>query len=247
MTAEKLERIAKVMAAAGLCSRRDAESWILDGRVAVNGTVLNSPAFTVTEQDDIRVDGKILQRQETIRLWMYHKPAGLVTTAKDTHGRETVFDDLPRKMGRVISVGRLDLNSEGLLLLTNSGALSRHLELPSSGMPRVYHVRTYGELDLKALDDLRHGITIDNVDYKSIDVVVEDDSRDAANNWLQVTLHEGKNREIRKVMQALGLHVNRLIRVSYGPFELGELARSDVREIHPDDLNGFFKQVGFKP
>lgn len=245
MTTEKPERIAKVMAAAGFCSRRDAEAWIAEGRVSVNGKTLTSPAFTVTAEDKIVVDGKPLRRQETVRLWLYHKPPGLVTTAKDPQGRETVFGDLPRSMGRVISVGRLDLNSEGLLLLTNSGALSRHLELPATALPRVYHVRTYGELDRQALKDLRNGITVDGVRYKSIDVEVERNSRDSMNNWLQVTLHEGKNREIRRVMQALGLHVNRLIRIGYGPFELGDLERSGVQEISPAALKTFFKEVDF--
>ena len=244
---QKAERIAKVMAAAGFCSRRDAEKWIEQGRVSVNGTTLNSPAFTVTEEDDILVDGKTLRKQERVRLWIYHKPPGLVTTAKDPQGRETVFDDVPKKLGRVISVGRLDLNSEGLLLLTNSGELSRHLELPSTALPRVYQVRTYGDLDYDALDDLRNGITIDDVHYKPILVHVENPDNDSANNWLEITLHEGKNREIRKVMQAMGLHVNRLVRIGYGPFELGDLPRSKVIEVDGEDLNYFFKEVGFKP
>ena len=243
---DKAERIAKVMAAAGLCSRRDAEKWITDGRVSLNGKKLTSPATTVTDKDKILVDGKPLQRQETIKMWLYHKPPGLVTTAKDPQGRETVFDALPRSMGRVISVGRLDLNSEGLLLLTNSGALSRHLELPSSGLPRVYHVRTYGHLDHEALADLSNGITVDGIKYKSIDVQVENPRSRALNNWLQVTLHEGKNREIRKVMEALDLQVNRLIRIGYGPFELDELPRGKVIPVSHVELRTFFKEIGFK-
>lgn len=237
------ERIAKVMARAGLCSRREAERWIADGRVAVNGTVLDSPAFTVGEQDAVVVDGKPLPKAEGTRLFLYHKPAGLVTTAKDEKGRATVFDHLPEGLPRVVSIGRLDLNTEGLLLLTNDGELSRYLELPSTGWRRRYRVRVHGKVDEKKLAGLKRGITMDGVRYKSIEAVLE--SSKGANSWLAVTLTEGKNREIRKVMEALGLSVNRLIRVAYGPFQLGKLKDGEVKEVNRKVLHeqvaGFFK------
>ena len=207
--------------------------------LAPASTSIVRPAFTVTQDDDIVVDGKPLRKQERVRLWIYHKPPGLVTTAKDPQGRPTVFEDVPKKLGRVISVGRLDLNSEGLLLLTNSGALSRHLELPSTALPRVYQVRTYGELDMDALKDLRNGITIDDVRYKPIQVYVENPDNDSANNWLEVTLHEGKNREIRKIFEHFGCSVSRLLRLSYGPFQLGSLPKGEVKEVTGKVLKSF--------
>lgn len=237
------ERIAKVMARAGLCSRREAERWINDGRVAVNGAVLETPACVVTEADDIVVDGKPLPRKEQTKLYMYHKPAGLVTSARDEKGRKTVFDDLPDYMGRVISVGRLDLNTEGLLLLTNDGALSRYLELPATGWKRRYRVRAYGSVTQERLDKLKNGITVEGVKYGAITATLEKEQ--GGNNWITMVLTEGKNREIRRVMEALGLKVNRLIRVSYGPFQLGDLKASAVKEIPPqimrDQIQGFFK------
>ena len=240
----KGERIAKVMARAGLCSRREAERWIEDGRVSVNGAVLESAACVVGPGDEVKVDGKALAAAEAARLYLYHKPAGLVTSHKDERGRKTVFDALPKDLGRVVSVGRLDLNSEGLLLLTNDGGLARYLELPSTGWSRRYRVRVLGDVDEGRLKDLRGGITVDGVRYKSIKAELER-NKDAANQWISVTLHEGKNREIRKVMAALGLQVNRLIRTGYGPFELGKMKRGDVQQIEDKVLRaqvaGYFK------
>jgi len=226
----KGERIAKRMARAGLCSRRDAERWIAQGRVQVNGQCLDTPACVVGPGDEIVVDGKVLPQEEGTRLFLYHKPVGLVTTHKDEQGRQTVFDALPTHLPRVVSVGRLDLNTEGLLLLTNDGGLSRYLELPSTGWRRCYRVRVLGQVDTKRLRDLREGITVDGVDYKAIEAQVEQ-KKEGANPWIHVSLCEGKNREIRRVMEALNLQVTRLIRVSYGPFELGDLQRGGVKEI----------------
>lgn len=240
---EEKERIAKVMARAGVCSRRDAERLIAEGRVKVNGHVLDSPAFLASASDDIRVDGKSIPQPEKTRLFLYHKPAGLVTTARDEQGRNTVFDDLPADMPRVVSVGRLDLNTEGLLLLTNDGGLSRYLELPATGWVRSYRVRAYGrptDEDLKALAD---GISYEGIHYGPIDVVVDRGRGD--NTWMTMKLTEGKNREIRNVIRAIGLQVNRLIRISYGPFELGDLDVGEVAEIKQSvlqkELSGYFK------
>jgi len=239
------ERIAKVIARAGLCSRRDAERWIADGRVSVNGKTLASPAFTVGPDDKIVVDGRPLPATDATRLFLYHKPAGLVTTARDEKDRPTVFANLPPGMPRVVSVGRLDLNSEGLLLLTNDGGLARHLELPANAWTRRYRVRVHGSVDPARLARLRHGVTIDGVKYGPIDAQLER-SQTAANVWLVVTLQEGKNREIRKVMAHVGLQVNRLIRTAYGPFELGDLGPGKVREVQPGivkaNLAGYFSQ-----
>lgn len=237
------ERIAKVIARAGVCSRRDAERLIAEGRVKLNGKVLGTPAVTVTAADTIEVNGKKIGRGQQTRLWRYHKPPGLVTTHKDEQGRPTVFETLPRGLPRVISVGRLDLNSEGLLLLTNDGALSRYLELPSTGWARTYRVRTKGRIDLRGIDALKRGVTVDGVTYGSIDVRLEKDGahrddtgKSGVNQWMTMTLHEGKNREIRRVLGYLGLEVNRLIRLSYGPFELGDLKRGDGAEVTPKEL-----------
>ena len=227
--AMKGERIAKRLARAGLCSRRDAERWIAEGRVAVDGKVLASPALTVTEASDIRVDGKPLPAAEPARLWRYHKPAGLVTTHRDAQGRPTVFDRLPPELPRVISVGRLDLTSEGLLLLTNDGELSRALELPARGWLRRYRVRVHGAVDAARLAALEHGITIDRISYGPIKAVL--DREQGSNAWLTLSLHEGKNREIRRVMEHLALSVSRLIRIAYGPFQLGDLARGAIEEV----------------
>ncbi|MGQ0526810.1 MAG: pseudouridine synthase [Alphaproteobacteria bacterium] len=243
--ANKGERIAKRMARAGLCSRRDAERWIEQGRVFVNGIKLQTPACVVTESDEIRVDGKPLPAPKDTRLFLYHKPSGLVTTARDEMGRTTVFETLPKEMGRVVSIGRLDLNSEGLLLLTNDGELARHLELPSTGWKRKYRVRVMGTVDPGRLEKLGNGIIIEGVRYKSIDAKIEGGEQKSANTWLQVTLTEGKNREIRRVMEALGLSVNRLIRTAYGPFNLGTLTPGSIEEVYPDVLRhqvgGFFR------
>lgn len=236
------ERIAKRMAAAGLCSRREAERWIADGRVAINGQIIDSPAITVGVADVVKVDGRVLSVKQPTRLFLYHKPDGLVTTHKDEKGRDTVFESLPGDLPRVVSVGRLDLNTEGLLLLTTDGELSRYLELPSTGWSRQYRVRVFGKLDHEKLAALKDGITIEGRHYKSIVVSVETEK--GMNSWLHVTLKEGKNREIRKVMAAVGLQVNRLIRIAYGPFTLGKLAKGTVKEVEDNvmrhQLAGFF-------
>ncbi|AGH97045.1 pseudouridine synthase [Micavibrio aeruginosavorus] len=224
------ERIAKVMARAGLCSRREAESWITAGRVRVNGKTLDSPACLVGPDDQVVVDNKPLPTAQATRLFLYHKPAGLVTSARDELGRPTVFDMLPPAMPRVVSVGRLDLTTEGLLLLTNDGGLSRHLELPATGWKRRYRVRVYGTVNEKKLIGLKDGITVDGVRYGAIEATLEE-AQTKANSWLSVTLTEGKNREIRRVMEALDLQVTRLIRVSYGPFRLGKLNEGAVEEV----------------
>jgi 23S rRNA pseudouridine2605 synthase len=223
------ERIAKVVSRAGLASRRDAEEWITQGRVAVNGRVINSPALDVTANDVITVDGKPLPPRERTRLFMYHKPRGLMTTHADPEGRPTVFDNLPEALPRLISIGRLDFNTEGLLLLTNDGGLARALELPDTGWLRRYRVRAHGEVTQAQLDELKKGVEIDGVKYGSIDATLERDH--GANVWLVFAIREGKNREVRNVMAHLGLEVNRLIRVSYGPFQLGELVEGEVEEV----------------
>jgi 23S rRNA pseudouridine2605 synthase len=223
------ERIAKVVSRAGLASRRDAEEWITQGRVTVNGRVINSPALDVTANDVIAVDGKVLPPRERTRLFMYHKPRGLMTTHADPEGRPTVFDNLPEGLPRLISIGRLDFNTEGLLLLTNDGGLARALELPDTGWLRRYRVRAHGEVTQAQLDELKKGVEVDGVKYGSIDATLERDQ--GANVWLVFAIREGKNREVRNVMAHLGLEVNRLIRVSYGPFQLGELAEGQVEEV----------------
>lgn len=227
--AAKGERIAKLLARAGLCSRRDAERWIAEGRVSVDGKVLKSPALALSGEHDIRVDGKPLPEAEPARLWRYHKPAGLVTTHRDEQGRPTVFDRLPPELPRVVSVGRLDLTSEGLLLLTNDGELSRALELPARGWLRRYRVRVHGPVDPARLGALEAGVTIDRMSYGPIRAVL--DREQGSNAWLTISLHEGKNREIRRVMEHLGLSVSRLIRIAYGPFQLGDLPRGAVEEV----------------
>ncbi|MDB5649257.1 MAG: Pseudouridine synthase, partial [Hyphomicrobiales bacterium] len=209
------ERIAKTMARVGLCSRRDAEAWIAEGRVAVNGEVLTTPAVNVTMQDRITVDGKPLAARERTRLFLFNKPRGLVTTDHDPEGRATIFDALPADLPRVVTIGRLDINTEGLLLLTNDGGLARVLELPSTGWLRRYRVRANGTTDQAQLDELRKGITIEGIDYAGIEANL--DRVQGANVWLTMGLREGKNREIKRVLEHLGLAVNRLIRLSYGP------------------------------
>ena len=223
------ERIAKVVSRAGLASRRDAEQWIVQGRVTVNGRVINSPALDVTANDAISVDGKPLPPRERTRLFMFHKPRGLMTTHADPEGRPTVFDNLPEGLPRLISIGRLDFNTEGLLLLTNDGGLARALELPDTGWLRRYRVRAHGGVMQAQLDQLKNGIEVDGVKYGPIDATLERDQ--GANIWLVFAIREGKNREVRNVLAHLGLEVNRLIRVSYGPFQLGELAEGEVEEV----------------
>ncbi len=235
------ERIAKVVARAGVCSRREAERHIEQGRIAVNGIVLTSPACVVTETDVVTVDGKPLPAKEKTRVWRYHKPAGLVTTRKDPQGRPTVFDSLPDTMPRVISIGRLDLNSEGLLLLTNDGEFARQMELPSTGWARRYRVRIHGEITPEMIDRLAKGVTINGVRYAPAQVTV--DKKQGTNTWLTVSLKEGKNREIRRLMESFNLPVTRLIRVSYGPFQLGNLERGAVDEISGKTLR---EQTGGK-
>ncbi len=226
---EKGERIAKVMARAGLCSRRDAEAWIAAGRVELNGKPLETPAITVTTADNVVVDGKPLPMRERTRLWLYHKPKGLVTTNKDPEGRTTVFERLPRDLPRVLAVGRLDINTEGLLLLTNDGGLARVLELPATGWLRRYRVRAFGKVTQEQLDSLAEGVAIEGVLYGAIEATLDKEQGD--NVWLTVGLREGKNREVKRVLEHLGLSVNRLIRLSFGPFQLMDLEDGGVREI----------------
>jgi 23S rRNA pseudouridine2605 synthase len=223
------ERIAKRMARAGLCSRRDAERWIEAGRVSVDGAVLTSPALTVTDKSRILIDGNPLPVIEPPRLWRFHKPRGVLTTDRDPEGRPTLLDKLPKDLPRVVAVGRLDFDSEGLLLLTNDGELSRYLELPTTGWMRRYRVRVYGELKDAELKALQRGVTVDGVRYGPIEVTVDKAAR--TNSWLTVGIREGKNREIRKVMEHIGLTVSRLLRVSYGPFQLGDLEPGEAAEI----------------
>eukprot|EP00439_Symbiodinium_sp_Y106_P088761 s1_g1297.t1 len=223
------DRIAKVLARAGVCSRRDAERMIEAGRVTVNGVVLTSPALNVTAKDKVLVDGKPLPTKEPTRLWRYHKERGTVTTARDPEGRPTVFDALPADLPRVISIGRLDVNTEGLLLLTNDGELARKLELPSTGWARRYRVRAHGRTDQAKLDALQKGIEVHGVRYGPIQARLEREQ--GANVWISMTLREGKNREIKRVLEKLGLNVNRLIRTSYGPFQLGDLKDGVVQEV----------------
>ncbi len=225
----KGDRIAKVLSRAGIASRREAERMIEAGRVTVNGKVIDSPALNVTPADKITADGKPVGEPEPARIWLYHKPAGLVTTERDEKDRPTVFGALPEDMPRVMSVGRLDLNSEGLLLLTNDGEVKRRLELPSTGWLRRYRVRIKGSASEAKLDQLREGITVEGLAYQPM--VVTFDRQVGANAWLTISLREGKNREIRRAMEAIGATVNRLIRVSYGPFQLNDLKAGEVEEV----------------
>jgi 23S rRNA pseudouridine2605 synthase len=229
------ERIAKRLARAGLCSRRDAERWIAEGRVRVDGEVLETPAFLVTDKSRIEVDGKLLPDAERPRLWRYHKPPGELVTARDPQGRPTIFDSLPKSLPRVVTVGRLDFNSEGLLLLTNDGGLARRLELPANGWVRRYRARVHGAVDTTKLGLLAKGITVEGVHYGPIEAKLDRQQR--ANAWLELALAEGKNREVRKVLAYLGLPVVRLIRVAFGPFHLGELERNDISEIPTQALD----------
>ncbi len=223
------ERIAKRLARAGVASRREAERMIEAGRVRVNGRLLASPAVNVSAADRITVDGKALAEAEPLRLWRYHKPGGLVTTNRDEKGRPTIFDRLPQDLPRVMTVGRLDLNSEGLLLLTNDGGIKRRLELPSTGWLRKYRVRVHGTPSEQALAPLRKGLVVEGERFQPMSVAI--DRQQGANAWLTLGLREGRNREVRRALEAVGLTVNRLIRVSYGPFQLGDLAPGAVEEV----------------
>ena len=237
--ANKAERIAKIIARAGLASRRESEKLILDGRVKVNGKTINSPALNLTKNDVIEVDGKLLLPPEQTRLWIYNKPVGLVSTSKDEKNRPTIFDNLPKELPRVVSIGRLDLNSEGLLLLTNDGELKRRLELPSTGWLRRYRVRVKGKLKDSMLEPLRHGIFVEGTHFKPMDVSF--DRQTGANAWLSIGLREGKNREIRKALGFVGLSVNRLLRISFGDFELGTLKKGEVQEVRLSRLKNLLK------
>jgi 23S rRNA pseudouridine2605 synthase len=223
------DRIAKVIARAGLASRREAELWIAAGRVAVNGALIHSPACNVSAQDHVTVDGAPLPARERTRLFLYHKPRGLMTTRVDPQGRPTIFDRLPQHLPRLISVGRLDFNTEGLLLLTNDGALARALELPATGWLRRYRVRAHGTVTQDKLDELHAGVTISGIHYGAIEAAIE--RVQGTNLWLTFAIREGKNHEVRNVLGHLGLEVTRLIRVSFGPFQLAELAESAVEEV----------------
>ncbi len=234
-------RIAKAMARAGLCSRREAERWIAEGRVSVNGRLLKTPAFEVSGKDKVLVDGKPLPSAEPARLWRYHKPRGLVTTHADPEGRPTVFDKMPPELPRVVSIGRLDYNTEGLLLMTNDGALARHMELPATGWTRRYRVRAKGRVTPADLEKIKDGVEIDGVRYGPIEAAI--DSVQGANMWLTIAIREGKNREVRKILTHLGVDVNRLIRVSFGPFQLLDLAPGGVEQVKRRTL---VEQIGPK-
>jgi len=224
------ERIAKYLARAGVASRRVAEAMIERGEVRVNGRKLTTPAFKVTDRDDIRVHGKRVKAHEPVRVWRYHKPSGLITTTSDPEGRRTIFDELPKSLPRTITIGRLDLTTEGILLLTNDGGLARAMELPKTGFVRHYRARAHGDITQDQLDTLKGGVTLDDgTRYTAIEAELERET--GTNNWINVKLSEGKNREVRKAMEHLGLQVNRLIRTQYGPFELGELRPGAVEEI----------------
>ena len=236
------ERIAKHIARAGVCSRRNAEARIADGRVTVNGEVITSPALNVTSEDVITVDGKPLPAREPAMLWRYYKPRGLVVSTRDEKDRQTIFDHLLPNLSRVLSVGRLDMDSEGLLLLTNDGGLARHLELPSTGWSRKYRVRVQGHVDPEALASLAGGITIDGIRYGEIDARLN--RQMTSNAWLRIAIREGKSREVRRIMEHLGHQVSRLIRVSYGPFQLGDLEHGAVEQVKPRILAD---QLGLTP
>lgn len=238
---KKKERIAKFIAASGLCSRRRAEELIEQGLVCVNGEVLKTPVFLVDGTEQITVQGKSLSAPEKVRLWCYHKPKGVLTTQSDPNGRPTVFEQLPKSLPRVLSVGRLDFNSEGLLLLTTSGALKRYLELPSTGWKRNYRVRVHGKLTPEIIGRLHKGVKIKGIFYAPCQVVLEKEQ--GSNSWLLMTLTEGKNREIRRMMEFFGLPVSRLIRISYGPFQLGKLPVGAVREVPAKQIKEFFSCV----
>ena len=235
------ERIAKYLARAGVASRREVERMIEDGRVIVNGEKLSTPAFKVTGAERITVDGKPVSQPQRTRLWRFHKPVGLVTTNTDPEGRPTVFSALPSRFPRCVTIGRLDIATEGLLLLTNDGELARALELPSTGLARTYRARAFGHADQKALDKLQQGVTHEGVTYRPIKATMV--KRTGANAWIEITLTEGKNREVRRVLESVGMKVSRLIRTSYGPIELGDLANGAIEEIDPAELSVAFGDI----
>ncbi|MBL9029883.1 MAG: rRNA pseudouridine synthase [Caedimonas sp.] len=249
MTEIRKERIAKVIARAGLCSRRESEDWIHAGRVMLNGHLLLTPAMTVAPEDHIVVDGKVLLGREKVRLWLYHKPRGLITTHKDPEGRPTIFQHLPQGLPRVVSVGRLDMNSEGLLLLTNSGDVARFFEHPKTRMARTYRVRVFGEVNAEMPRLLRKGLTIDGIVYGPVEATLEEQTerrkKEKANQWLRLTLYEGKNREIRNIVQYFGLSLNRLVRIGYGPFRLESLLPGDVLEVPAQRLEHELLKAGY--
>jgi len=238
------ERIAKVIARAGLCSRRDAERLIGEGRVKLNGKVLTAAATNVTAKDVVTVDNLPLPHKEETRLWRYHKPAGLVVSNNDPQGRPTVFQKLREQLPRVMSIGRLDINTEGLLLLTNDGELARFLELPATGWIRRYRVRAYGRIEEQALKKIENGVVIDGVRYGPVEAKIERAQGD--NTWLTIAIKEGKNREVKRICEHLGLQVNRLIRTSFGPFQLGELARGGVEEVPTRAMKSSIGEKFFK-
>ena len=235
------QRIAKLLARAGVASRREVERMIAEGRVALNGVILETPATILTSLDGVTVDGSPVAAPSAARLFIYHKPSGLLVTERDPGGRPTIYDRLPKTLPRVVPVGRLDLNTEGLLLLTTDGGLKRQLELPSTGVERTYRARVFGEVTQTMLDDLIEGIEIEGVRYGSIDANLE--RRTGRNGWVEMKLREGKNREVRRVLEHLGLQVSRLIRTSYGPFRLGDLPVGAVDEVLQHDLVNFRKTL----
>ena len=239
------DRIAKLLARAGVASRREVERMIADGRVAIDGLIVETPATFLTDLKGVTVDGKQVAKPEPTRLFAFHKPTGLITAERDHSGRATIYaalrNALPKNAPRLMPVGRLDLNTEGLLLLTNDGGLKRMMELPSSGIPRTYRARTFGDITQEQLEELIDGITIDGIHYGSIDANLE--RRTGRNQWIELTITEGKNREVRRVLEHLGLKVSRLIRTAYGPFELGDLPRGATQEIRKHELGRFLSQI----